>query len=184
MIVVPRGVLTRGAPELSPGGVLCAVRDERDLAAAGTATCWARELGLSLTLAHVVPARRPPVTPLGGPPPTGHLYGDRERIWDARAMLDEMARAVAPNPPPECGSGVLVGAVSVELARLAAAETCALLVVGPARPSSPAWLFRRRTVAYLTRHARCPVLVSSSPETVLAANSYSMSSRPARPAAG
>ena len=168
VVVVPRRVARRGPATLTRGGALCAVRDDSDLAVAGTAACWARELGLRLTLVHVVSPRRLPVTPLGGPPPTGLLYGDRDQVWAARAMLGEMARAVAPTAPTGCASGVLVGAVGAELARLTADEGCALLVVGPARPRSVAWRFRRQTVAYVTRHARGPVLVTPAPEVALA----------------
>jgi len=183
VIIVPRRAVTRGMPGLRSGGVVCAVRDERDLAAAGTAACWGRELDLPLTVVHVVSPRRLPVTPLGGPPPTGLLFGDRDQVWAARGMLGELARAVAPSPPPACSAGVLVGPVGVELAHLGADPGCALLVVGPACPSQARWRFRRRTVSYLTRRARCPVLVTPSAEAALAVSTSTTPGRAARHAA-
>lgn len=71
VIVVPRRRRHNGRPTLAGSTVLCAVRDERDLAPAATAACWAHELGLDLVLASVVTPPRMPIASGVGAPTTG-----------------------------------------------------------------------------------------------------------------
>ena len=101
MLVVPRRALKDGGARFGAGAVVCAIRDERDLACAATAACWARELGRALLLAHVVPPRRLPATAVGMPHPAV-LATNAERLAGGRRMLDEIACTIAPIAPRDC----------------------------------------------------------------------------------
>jgi nucleotide-binding universal stress UspA family protein len=169
VIVVPRGALGVGVASLGRGGVVSAVRDERDLASAATAACWARDLDLELTLAHVLPAQRLPVATGIGPPPAGLAYGAAELDASARGMLDEIASMIAPSARAVARTRVLVGPVGRELAHLAFIEAAALITVGPLRHGPVAGAFVRSPTIHLLRHAPCPVMVCPGPEAVLAA---------------
>jgi len=111
VVVVPRGALSGGVMSLGSGGVVSAVRDERDLAAVATAACWARELDLGLTLAHVLPPQRLPVATGIGPPPAGLAYNTADLAASARGMLDEIASTIAPSAPAGCRTRLLDGPV-------------------------------------------------------------------------
>ena len=165
VLVVPRRSLSDGAAHLGAGAVVCAVRDERDLACAATAACWARELGRALLLAHVVPPRRLPATAVGMPPPEV-LATSAARRACGRRMLDEIACTIAPIAPRTCGMRVLDGAVGRNLVRLADAEGAALIALGRPRSLAPASM--RSPAMHLLRRAPCPVMVCPSPEAALA----------------
>ena len=85
VVVVPRGALSDGVMSLGSGGVVSAVRDERDLASVATAACWARDLDFDLTLAHVLPPHRLPVATGIGPPPAGLAYDAADQAASAPA---------------------------------------------------------------------------------------------------
>jgi nucleotide-binding universal stress UspA family protein len=179
VLVVPRRALSDGIARLGAGAVVSAVRDERDLASAATAACWARELGRALLLAHVVPPRRLPATAVGMPPPAV-LATTAGRLAGGRRMLEEIACAIAPVAPSACGTRVLVGAVGPHLVRLAAAEDAALLAVGRPRSVSP---FMRSPTTHLLRRAACAVMVCPSPDAVFALASAAHRELPAAPRA-
>ena len=169
VVVVPRGALSDGVTSLGCGGVVSAVRDERDLASVATAACWARDLDLELTLAHVLPAHRLPVATGIGPPPAGLAHSAAGLAASARSMLDEIASLIAPSAPAVCRTRLLDGPVGRELARLAFIEAATLIAVGPVTHGSLAGAFIRSPTTHLLRHAPCPVMVCPSPESVLAA---------------
>jgi nucleotide-binding universal stress UspA family protein len=170
VIVVPPAAARTGRWELR-GGVICAVRDEQDLAVCATAACWSRELDLPLTLAHVVPPPPLPVTPGGGRPPAGLALSAGEQIADARAMLDELARKLSPSSLRSCRTRVRDGDVGEALVRLAAAERAGLVVIGAHARGSRSSAFKRSTWTHLLRRAACPVMVCPSLEAVLAQRS-------------
>jgi nucleotide-binding universal stress UspA family protein len=169
VVVVPPDAVSDVGMSLGCGGVVSALRDERDLAAAATAACWARDLDLELTLAHVLPPQRLPVATGIGPPPAGLAYSPAELAASARAMLDEIASMIAPSAPAVCHTRLLDGPVGRELARLAFIEAAALIAVGPLTHGSLARAFARTPTNHLLRHAPCPVMICPSPEAVLAA---------------
>jgi len=154
VLVVPRRAVKGNSVRLGSGAVVCAVRDRRDLAAAATAACWARELGRGLLLAHVVPPRRIPATAVGLPHPA-LLETEAVRVAAAQRVLDDVASIVAPIAPRVCDTRVLNGAVDRKLARLAARQDAVFTVVG-------------RRSARLLRQSSCAVMVCPSPASVLA----------------
>jgi len=170
VVVVPRSALSDGVMSLGSGGLVSSVRDERDLASVATAACWARELGLELTLAHVLPPHRLTVATGIGPPPAGLAYDAAELAASARGMLDEIASLIAPSAPAVCRTRLLDGPVGRELARLAFVDAAALVAVGPLRHGSLAGAFVRSPTTHLLRHAPCPVMVCPAPDAVLAAS--------------
>ena len=170
VVVVPRGAVSDGAVSLGCGGVVSAVRDERDLASVATAACWARDLDLELTLAHVLPPHRLPVAAGIGPPPAGLAYNAADMAASARGMLEEIASMIAPSAPAVCRTRLLDGPVGRELARLAFVDAAAFVAVGPLRHGSLAGAFVRSPTTYLLRHAPCPVMVCPAPDAVLAAS--------------
>jgi nucleotide-binding universal stress UspA family protein len=169
VVVVRRGAVSDGVVSLGCGGVVSAVRDERDLASVATAACWARDLDLELTLAHVLPQRLPVAAGIG-PPPAGLAYNAAEVAASARGMLEEIASMIAPSAPAVCRTRLLDGPVGRELARLAFVDAAALVAVGPLRHGSLAGAFVRSPTNHLLRHAPCPVMVCPSADAVLAAS--------------
>ena len=169
VVVVPRDAVSDGGMSLGCGGVVSALRDERDLASVATAACWARELDLDLTLAHVLPPHRLPVAAGIGPPPAGLAYNAADLAASARGMLDEIASMIAPSAPAACRTRLLDGPVGRELARLAFIEAATLIAVGPLTHGPVAGAITRSPTTHLLRHAPCPVMVCPSPESVLAA---------------
>jgi nucleotide-binding universal stress UspA family protein len=167
VVVVPRSAVRDGAMSLGRGGVVSAVRDERDLASVATAACWACDLDLDLTLAHVLPPHRLPVATGIGPPPAGLAYNAADLAASARGMLDEIASMIAPSAPAECRTRLLDGPVGRELARLAFVDAAALVTVGPLRHGPLAAACLRSPTTHLLRYAPCPVMVCPSPEAVL-----------------
>lgn len=182
VLVVPRRALNDGAARLGAGAVVCAIRDERDLACAATAACWARELGRALRLVHVVAPRRLPATAVGMPHPAV-LATNAERLAGGRRMLDEIACTIAPIAPRLCGTCVLDGAVGPHLVRLAAAGEAALVAVGRPRSLSLAAALTRSPTTHLLRRAPCPIMVCPSPDAVLASASAASREVPAVPRA-
>jgi nucleotide-binding universal stress UspA family protein len=136
-----RGSLARSAscplivvpPVAALGGcsVVCGVRDLADSGTVALAGALARLLALPLTLVHVLP-------PADGQPAPAGVVGRPWEERDAQALLDALGGCAAT-------TRVVRGAAGRELARAAADERAALLVVGaPRNPASPAaWLLRR-----------------------------------------
>ena len=142
-----RGALARRAPcplvvvppvpALGGHSVLCGVRDLADAPAAALAADLAERLALPLTLVHVLQAS-------SGPPAA---VGVLDRPWeegDALRLLESMAHGAS--------TRVLTGAAARELARMAAAERAALLVVGTPRHAAS-------TAAFLLRRSPRPLVV-------------------------
>ena len=182
VLVVTRRALKDGAARLGAGAMVCAIRDERDLACAATAACWARELGRGLRLVHVVPPRRLPASAVGMPHPAV-LATNAERLAGGRRMLDEIACAVAPIAPRVCGTCVLDGAVGPHLVRLATAGEAAVVAIGRPRSRSLAAALMRSPTTHLLRRAPCPIMVCPSPDAVLAVASAASCEVPAVPRA-
>lgn len=168
VIVVPPRAAAASRAGLGGGGVICAIRDDHDVACAGTAACWAREIGVPLTLAHVVAATRMPVAPAGGVPPPGLAYSAADRAELALDMLEEIRDAIAPGAPRVCRTVVVCGAIGPQLDRLAATEDATVVAVGPHRHGPLASALTGSPAAHLLRRGTRPVMVCPSPESVLA----------------
>jgi nucleotide-binding universal stress UspA family protein len=168
VVVIPPAAVdvARGSP--GGRGLLCAIRDDHDMACAGTAACWARELGMPLTLVHVVPPVRLPIAPGGCAPPVGLVHGADEAAAEALAMLDEIACAISPTAPAVCRTLLGAGPVGPQLEHLARAEDAALVAVGPCRHGALAGALAGSPSRHLMRRGSRPVMVCPSPEAVLA----------------
>jgi nucleotide-binding universal stress UspA family protein len=152
---------------LARSGVICGFGDEHDMACAGTATWLARELGLRLTLVHVVPHPRLPVAPAGGAPPPGLVRSPADEVAAASEMLERIACAIAPSAPPVTRTRVVEGPVGPELERLAAADDAVFVALGPSRHGALAAALARSPGAHLMRHGRRLVMITPAPEAVL-----------------
>ena len=143
-----RGTLVRRAPcpvvvvppvpSLGGRRVVCGVRDLADAVTAELAAELAAQLGLPLTLVHVL-------TPASGPPAAAGVV---DRPWDEGDALRLLERFVGGG-----AARVVRGGTARELARVAAFERAALLVVGaPRHAASP--------VACLLRRSSRPLVVA------------------------
>jgi nucleotide-binding universal stress UspA family protein len=164
VVVVPeRGDRTGTSARTLVSGV----RDDRDLACAASCSRLARELGLLLTLVHVVVPPRMPVAPGGGaPPPTLPPRADGLAA-DAAALLDEIACTIAAQAPTVCRRRVVHGPVGMELSRVAKAEDALLVALGPSRHQALRPPLGRRCARQLLRRGHAVMLLPPA-EQVLA----------------
>jgi nucleotide-binding universal stress UspA family protein len=182
VIVVPRRRRHDDRPALDGTTVLCAVQDERDLASAATAACWARELGLDLVLASVVAPPRMPVAPGVGAPPPGLIPSTSERLATRGDTLDELASQLAPLVPGAPLTRVLTGPIGPQLRRLASLERAALVVVGPSRRGRIRDAIAGSPARHLLRRRAVPVMVCPSAEAAIGPAERSEARAQARPA--
>ena len=166
IVVPPRAVDARRRLS-ARSGVICGVRDEHDVACAGTAAWLACELGLRLTLVHVVPHPRLPVAPAGGAPPPGQVRSPADAMAAASEMLEQIACAIAPSAPPVTRTRIVAGPVGPELERLSAADQADLVALGPSRHGALAGALARSPGAHLMRHGNRLVMITPTPEAVL-----------------
>jgi nucleotide-binding universal stress UspA family protein len=184
VIVVPRRSSHDGrlATALDDATVLCAVRDERDLASAATAACWARELGLDLVLASVVAPPRMPVAPGIGAPPPGLIPSTSERLATKGDTLDELASQLAPLAPGAPRTRVVTGPIGPQLRRLASLERAALVVVGPSRRGRIREAMAGSPARHLLRRRAAPVMICPSAEAAVGPAECREARAQARPA--
>jgi nucleotide-binding universal stress UspA family protein len=167
VIVLPPPAVASQRTSVEGRGVLCGVRDEHDVACAGTAAWLARELGVGLTLVHVVPPPRLPVAPAGGAPPPGLVRSSAENASAATGGLGRVACAVAPSAPRLTRTRVVAGRVGPQLERLAVDDDAALVSLGPSTHGALAGALARSPLPYLMRRGSRPVVISPTPEAVL-----------------
>lgn len=167
VIVVPPPAVGSQRTMFEGRSVLCGVRDEHDVACAGTAAWLARELGVGLTLAHVAPPPRFLIAPAGGAPPPGLVRSTEEKASAAAGGLGRVACAVAPSAPRLTRTRVVEGAVGPQLERLAVDDDAALISLGPSRHGALAGALARSPLPYLMRRGSRPVMISPTPEAVL-----------------
>ena len=145
LICDPRGsvlvVPPAGAGSLCGRGIVCGVRDDRDIATAHAAATLATRLGLELTMAHVVHAPSALAAGFGHP--------------DGLRMLERIASAIATNSACAIQLQLLHGPPGPLLDRLAAAEGAAMLAVGAPQDEDAV----DAPSGHLLRYAARPVLV-------------------------
>jgi nucleotide-binding universal stress UspA family protein len=166
VIVVPEGV-EELAPRTRPV-LVCAVRDERDLACAASSAWLARELDLELTLVHAVTPPRLPVAPAGGAPPPVLPPSAADRAANAAALLDDIACAIARCAPAVCRTRVVHGDVGGAVERVADDENAFLVALGPSRHRALGRPLGRRCARRLLRRGRRAVAVFPAAERIFA----------------
>ena len=118
------------SPALPPMTLLCGVRDERDLACAATAACWAAELGVGLTLARAL--EPPPIqagVAIAAPPPLLPPT-PRARAAEATNALQRVAAQISLVGSDDISTRVAFGRPDRQLSRLADDQSADMIVVG------------------------------------------------------
>jgi nucleotide-binding universal stress UspA family protein len=181
VIVAPSKAHHAGRTPLAGTSILCAVRDDRDLACAATAACWASDLGTALTLARVI--EPPPMqagVAIAAPPPVLPST-PRERAAEATEALIRVALAVAAVGPHEMATRVGFGTPARQLRELADSESACMIVVGARRHSRLREALGRSPTGRLLRRPRHPVMVCPRPDAALAAERTGMHATALKP---
>jgi nucleotide-binding universal stress UspA family protein len=129
---------------LSGRSILCGVRDRCDVAAAHHGAAIARDLGLALTLAHV----------LRSSSAGSSLAADR--------MLRDVGRAVSLNVPGDPEVCVVEGSTGLQLQRCADARDAAMVAVGASCRSALDAALVGAASRHLMRRADRPVMICPS----------------------
>jgi nucleotide-binding universal stress UspA family protein len=137
-------------PRLGGAAVICAVRDWADVATAGVAARLAGELGLPLTLTHVLP------TAIGRR--DGPAAGVLDRPWDHDAA-DQLLAAVSEAVGGASSLRVIRGTAGRLLAQQAEAAGAALLVVGAPTCRRIGAVMTGSASTYLLGRSRRPLVV-------------------------
>jgi nucleotide-binding universal stress UspA family protein len=164
VVVVPPSAAARaGVPPLHGTTIACGVRDRRDIPCAATAARLASELGLPLTVMHVLtPPHVPGVTaaeaaPVAVPPSPDETSESAVR---AAERLDGWLAEV---PAKSREVRLLSGPPGSELAHAAAAENAALIVIGASHHGPLAGALLGAASSQLLRDADRPVMVCPRP---------------------
>lgn len=178
VVVVPPAAADADPP-FDGQTIVCGVRDERDSAPAHAAARLASDLGLTLTLAHVLSPPAIPVSAAGGAPPASMLRPTAHEFEAARHTLGAIARSIGIDIPVDVQLEVLDGPPGPHLDRLAAARGAAMLAVGACDQS------RSRARSPAPRHGTS---CATAPDRSSSARARSGSpehagERPARPSA-
>jgi nucleotide-binding universal stress UspA family protein len=151
VVVVPANDL--GA---RPGrGVVCGVRDRRDLPCAKAAARLARDLGEPLELVHVV---QPPISTamaIEGIPPA---VADEEQTR-VEAMLEQIAAEVEAELEQPAATRTETGQPGYELGRVARERAARMVAVGSPDRGPLAAALTGAASRQLVRHAQVPVMV-------------------------
>jgi nucleotide-binding universal stress UspA family protein len=166
VLLVPPGATRDGVAPLGDGGVVCGIRDDRDVACAATAAWWADDLGVTLTLAHVLPGPKLPLGPAGGAPPPGLVHRAADDVAAARGLLEEIADAIS-STGCDCRTLVVNGHVGPALARLADDDDAVLIALGASRHGVLTRALTGSPSRHLLRRGARPVMVCPRPEAVL-----------------
>jgi nucleotide-binding universal stress UspA family protein len=152
VVVVPPGG-SDADPPLVGRTIVCGVRDGRDSAPAHVAARLASDLGLTLTLAHVLP-----------PPPASMLRPTAHEFETAAATLGAIGRSIATDIPVDIEHEVLDGPPGPQLDRLAAATDAAMVAVGACDQSPLTGALAGAPTLHLMRYSARPVLVCPRPQ--------------------
>jgi nucleotide-binding universal stress UspA family protein len=165
VIVVPPGVADTDLL-LDGQTIVCGVRDEQDAASAHVAGQFAQNLGLTLTLAHVL--GRSPIRISAEAPAPSILRSAADEFETATSALHAIARSVTINLPVRVDVAVLDGHPGPQLDRAAAARQAAMLAVGACDQAPVAGALAGSPPRYLMRHATRPVLLCPRPRPLTA----------------
>lgn len=154
VIVVPPAA-ARSDALLDGRTIVCGVQDERDAAPAHVAARLAYDLGLTLTLAHVL--RQPPI------PAPSMLRATADELEAATRTLESIARSITVNTPVHVELDVLDGHPGPQLDRTAAARRATMLAMGACDQRVLAGALAGTPSRHLMRHGSRPVLVCPRP---------------------
>jgi nucleotide-binding universal stress UspA family protein len=161
VVVVPPGG-SDADPPLAGRTIVCGVRDGRDSAPAHVAARLASDLGLSLTLAHVLTP--PTISTFGGAPRASMLRPTAQELETAMATLGAIGRSIATDIPVDIELEVLDGPPGPQLDRLAAATGAAMVAVGACDQSPLTGALAGAPTLHLMRYSTRPVLVCPRPQ--------------------
>jgi nucleotide-binding universal stress UspA family protein len=169
VIVAPRKPHGASRPVLPGTTILCAVRDDRDLACAATAACWATELDMGMTLARAIepPPMQPGVAIAAPPPLMPRTPG--ERAAEAIEALTRLAAELSAVAPDDVSTRVAFGAPARQLRKLAESEGACMIVVGSRPHGACREALSRSPTARLLRRGRHPVMVCPRADAALLA---------------
>lgn len=165
MVVVPPAAATAARAPLAGRSIICGIRDERDRATAHTAARMAGDLGVSLTLAHVLPPPAIPASAAGGAPPASMLRPTTAEAETALHMLEATARWLAMNTLGDVALRVLDGPCGPQLDHLAGTDGAAMLAVGASDRGPLAAALAGAPSRHLLRHGARPIMVCPRPQT-------------------
>ena len=161
VVVVPPGATSTDSP-LEGRTIVCGVKDERDSAPAHAAARMAADLGLTLTLAHVLGVPAIPVSAAGAVA-ASTLRPTAAEFEAAMHTLESIARSIRTSIPPNIELEVLDGPPGTQLDHLAAARGAAMLAVGACDQGPLAGALAGAPPRHLMRHGARPVLVCPGP---------------------
>jgi nucleotide-binding universal stress UspA family protein len=159
VIVVPPGAVDAHGDPVATGGVVCGVRDSADVTVAHTAGRIADGLGLDLTLAHVVPPPRLPISAAGGAPPAALPRRAVDEVADAQEMLAAIARSLSANADCRTRLRVLEGPVGPQLSLIADLEDAAFVALGASERGALASALAGAPSRHVIRRGSQPVIV-------------------------
>ena len=140
--------------------IVCGVQDERDAPPAHVAARLASDLGLTLTLAHVL---RQPI-PISADAPVPAMPRPTAGEFDAATRtLESIARSITVNISVHVDLDVLDGHPGPQLDRTAAARRATMLAVGACDQGHLAGALAGTPPRHLMRHGSRPVLVCPRP---------------------
>jgi nucleotide-binding universal stress UspA family protein len=163
VVVVPPGV-SDADPPLAGRSIVCGVRDGRDSAPAHVAARLASDLGLSLTLAHVLAPPTVPMSTSDEAQPASMLRPAAHEFEAAMATLGAIGRSIATDIPVDIELEVLDGPPGPQLDRLAAATDAAMIAVGACDQSPLTGALAGAPTLHLMRYSARPVLVCPRPQ--------------------
>jgi nucleotide-binding universal stress UspA family protein len=144
--------------------MVCGVRDGRDSAPAHVAARLASDLGLSLTLAHVLAPPTIPISTFGEAPRASRLRPTAHEFETAMTTLGAIGRSIATDIPVDIELEVLDGPPGPQLDRLAAAADAAMVAVGACDQSPLRGALAGAPTLHLMRYSARPVLVCPRPQ--------------------
>jgi nucleotide-binding universal stress UspA family protein len=159
VIVVPPGAVDANGDPVATGGVLCGVRDSADVTVAHTAGRIADGLGLELTLVHVIPPPRLPVSAAGGAPPAMLPRRAVDEIADAEQMLTAIAGPLSTTVSGRIRLRVLEGPVGPQLSLIADLDDAALVTLGASERGALAAALAGAPSRHVLHRGSQPVMV-------------------------
>jgi nucleotide-binding universal stress UspA family protein len=166
LVVVPPKAAEAESP-LEGRTIVCGVRDGRDSAPAHAAASLASDLGLGLTLAHVLSSPAMAVSAAGGAPPVSMLRPPADEHEAATRTLEAIGRSIGTDIDVDVELDVLDGPPGPHLDRLAAARGAAMLAVGACDQSPLAGALAGTPPRHLMRHSARPVLICPRPRRLM-----------------